>query len=201
MTPTQILSALATGSTHEDWSALAPHVVSLLESPASLREAAKLAARWPKEITREPKRATPEQKARLLATRVTNSLRETDTYPVYIAGICGHPALSLPTPPRQAVHLERAYTGKLDDRRIGTVGQADLRGGLTVEVNGRRLCLELAVEVKMPGGKLEPEQIAWRDAAIARGVLYVEARSVAQAVADIARLRDEALRFLSDPRR
>jgi hypothetical protein len=55
-------------------------------------------------------------------------------------------------------------------------GSADLIGFLVP--SGRFL----AVEVKMPGKHLEPDQLRWRDVVVRAGALHVTAHSVAEAL-------------------
>lgn len=81
------------------------------------------------------------------------------------------------------VLLWRNNCGKLPDRNgrwiaygLG-VGSPDLVGAL--RPSGRMI----AVEVKLPGSKPTPEQIAWHRAANSAGVLVVLAHSVDEALA------------------
>ena len=59
-------------------------------------------------------------------------------------------------------------------------GSADLIGMLVP--SGRFL----AVEVKMPGKHLEPDQVRWRDVVVRAGGLHVVAHSVAEALDALA---------------
>lgn len=96
-------------------------------------------AAWPVEVSRPPPK--PELVGGTAAWRASvgallrplvRVVKEVDLYPLYIERICTSPRLMLDDG-GQAVRLARAFTGKLDDRRIGQVGQGDLIGDLVVE--------------------------------------------------------------------
>lgn len=145
-------------------------------------------------------------------------VHETDLYPLYIEKVCTSPLLRLHDG-TQAVHLARAFTGKLAERRIGQAGQGDLAGGLCVEWWARpRGCrwaggpglpaadashgdperhvldVRLEVEVKMDDGELEDSQVARQTFFARRGGVYVVPTRCAEAIELILLERARILR-------
>jgi Ni,Fe-hydrogenase III small subunit len=59
---------------------------------------------------------------------------------------------------------------------FGSVGQADIMGIIAPHGRG------IAIEVKMPGEHLRPEQVTWRDMWVAKGGLHI----IANCVEDVA---------------
>lgn len=148
--------------------------------------------KWPIMLNRpEPSAVTFAKPSQELAVRhLCVKVQEKDLYGHYIAKVCTHPLLQLPDgTPR--VHLARAFTGGLDVGHkflsIGEVGQADLRGGLIIEIGTLRLELRLEVEVKMKKGRVRDDQSTRQAAVTARGGVYIIARSPEDAVEQLVR--------------
>jgi hypothetical protein len=87
----------------------------------------------------------------------------------------------------------RNQVGSLPDPRTGrlvtfglTKGSADLIGWRTITVTpemvGIRLAVFLSIEVKVPKGRVRPEQQAWQAAVLAAGGIAGIARSVPDAL-------------------
>ena len=90
----------------------------------------------------------------------------------------------------------RNQVGSLPDPRTGRLvtfglarGSADLIGWRTITVTqamvGTRLAIFTSIEVKVPTGRVRPEQQAWLEAVIQAGGVAGIARSVEDAVAII----------------
>ena len=90
----------------------------------------------------------------------------------------------------------RNQVGSLPDPRTGRLvtfglarGSADLIGWRTITVTqamvGTRLAVFTSIEVKVPTGRVRPEQQAWLEAVLQAGGIAVIARSVEDAVAII----------------
>lgn len=62
--------------------------------------------------------------------------------------------------------------------KFGNAGEPDIRGFLTGNANGIHRGRAVYIEAKMPGEKLDPDQVTWRDMAVPRGVLHIVAHSV-----------------------
>lgn len=142
-------------------------------------------------------------------------VKEVDLYPLYVERVCTSPLLRLGDG-TQAVHLARAFTGQLAERRIGQAGQGDLVGGLCIEwwcdkFNSRwaqernagagaalhRLDVRLEVEVKMDDGEMEDSQLARQKFFARRGGVYVVPVRIAQCVEMIAAERDRIVAELT----
>jgi hypothetical protein len=61
--------------------------------------------------------------------------------------------------------------------RFGDKGSPDLMCRVPVIIAGRKLATLVGIECKSDTGKLSEDQIAWRDAHVADGGLYIVARS------------------------
>lgn len=83
----------------------------------------------------------------------------------------------------EGVEVWRMNTGAARTRtgfvRYGEPGQADLAG--LMAPSGRRL----EIELKAKAGKLRSTQIEYRDRIVRKGGLYIEARTLAQAMIPI----------------
>lgn len=154
---------------------------------------------WPKELCRRVDKDWEwpdlwKQSAEYL-------ISETQVYGYYESGVCGHPLLKLKNG-GQAARLRRRFVGAArgwaTDRamKIGQKGEADLQGGITLELPDCNIELNLAVEVKTPDGSLSKEQALWRDAVVLRGAIHVVATTVEEAVAGIIFQRDAKLRAI-----
>ena len=156
---------------------------------------------WPVEVARPAPDAAlyrkPSHAASVAALAYT--VRETNLYPAYIEQVCASPLLRR-RDGGQAVHLARAFTGRLDggagQYRIGEAGQGDLTGGLVVDYYTRpsdpwkRIEVRLEVEVKTAKGRIREDQ-ALRQAAFAeRGGLYVLTRSIADCISQLVAARE-----------
>ena len=97
---------------------------------------------------------------------------------------------------RPDLRLYRNNCGSLPDPRTGRLvtfglarGSADLIGWRTITVTqamvGTRLAVFTSIEVKVPTGRVRPEQQAWLEAVQGAGGIAVIARSVEEAVAII----------------
>lgn len=138
---------------------------------------------WPPELARKVPPTWPPEWRTLAELRV----REIDTYGRYIVGVGADPRLRRKDG-GQAVHLRRRFVGgarTFDGRalmKLGDVGEPDLRGWMTLDLSWGPLAVEVAVEVKEPGGRLDPDQEKWRDAALLAGVTYCCVTTVEEAV-------------------
>jgi len=104
------------------------------------------------------------------------------------------------------VRAFRNQVGSLPDPRTGRLvtfglarGSADLIGWRTITIGpehmGRRIAVFTSIEVKMPTGRVRPDQTAWLQAVRGAGGIAGIARSVPDAlqlVADPANLADLA---------
>lgn len=62
---------------------------------------------------------------------------------------------------------------------FGQVGQCDILGFLTGDpVTGKNQGRFIGIEVKMPGEKLRPEQLTWRDMMVSRGAIHILATCI-----------------------
>ena len=94
---------------------------------------------------------------------------------------------------RSDLRLFRNSVGSLPDPRTGRLvtfglakGSADLIGWRTVTVTpemvGQRIAVFTSIEIKLPNGRVRPEQHAWLGAVRGAGGIAGVARSVADAV-------------------
>ena len=156
---------------------------------------------WPVEVARPAPDAALYRKPSHAASvaALAYAVRETNLYPAYIEQVCASPLLRR-RDGGQAVHLARAFTGRLDggagQYRIGEAGQGDLTGGLVVDYYTRpsdpwkRIEVRLEVEVKTARGRIREDQ-ALRQAAFAeRGGLYVLTRSIADCISQLVAARE-----------
>lgn len=137
---------------------------------------------WPPELCRKCPPDWPEA-WRKVAER---AVREVDTYGRYVDGVGADPRLRRANG-RQAVKLRRRFVGAvqtLGGRRmkVGEPGEPDLQGRMVLDLPGGVLAVSVAVEVKEPGGSLEPVQETWRDVALDDGVLWICVTTVEEAV-------------------
>lgn len=97
--------------------------------------------------------------------------------------------------------LERRTVGMLKDDKghpikFGTVGEADLQGvlALLVLLDGNPVTIGrfFALEVKIPGKHMRPEQRLWAERKRMRGGFVAEVHSVEEAVEALARARTGA---------
>ena len=156
---------------------------------------------WPVEVARPAPDAALYRKPSHAAgvAALAYAVRENNLYPHYIEQVCTSPLLRR-RGGGQAVHLARAFTGRLDggagQYRIGEAGQGDLTGGLVVDYFARAAnrdrCIEvrLEVEVKTIKGRIREDQ-ALRQAAFAeRGGLYIITRSIADCCSQLVAARE-----------
>ena len=82
--------------------------------------------------------------------------------------------------PQVRVWRANVLAGKIGDRfvRAGVKGQGDLSG-----IGPKGIRIEL--EIKAKRDRMRPEQIAFRDMILRAGGIYIEARSVEQALRDL----------------
>lgn len=152
---------------------------------------------WPRELARGIPSTWPDAVRKAL-----KPVRETDVYNLFVLGVCNHPDLRLPDG-RQAVHLERRYTGggltaSGARVRVGQRGVEDLSGGVSLVLpSGALLDVRLALEVKSAAGGVSPEQERRLAAVRRRGGVAVVARTVEEAVAGVVAERDRILRELA----
>lgn len=97
--------------------------------------------------------------------------------------------------------LERRTVGMLKDERgkpirFGTPGEADLQGilALPVILDGEPTVIGrfFALEIKVPGKHMRPDQRLWAERKRMRGGFVAEVHSVEEAVAALARARTGA---------
>ena len=156
---------------------------------------------WPVEVARPAPNAAIYRKPSHAASvaALAYAVRETNLYPAYIEQVCASSLLRR-RDGGQAVHLARAFTGRLDggagQYRIGEAGQGDLTGGMVVDYYTRpsdpwkRIEVRLEVEVKTAKGRIREDQ-ALRQAAFAeRGGLYVLTRSIADCISQLVAARE-----------
>ena len=154
---------------------------------------------WPVEVARPAPDAALYRKPSHAASvaALAYAVRETNLYPAYIEQVCASSLLRR-RDGGQAVHLARAFTGRLDggsgQYRIGEAGQGDLTGGLVVDYcargNWRHIEVRLEVEVKTAKGRIREDQ-ALRQAAFAeRGGLYILTRSIADCISQLVAARE-----------
>lgn len=160
---------------------------------------------WPRELDRKCPATWPTDWRAVAEHRI----KETDTYGLFMAGICGDKRLALHDG-MQGIYLTRRIVGAARDFTgermisVGQVGEADLQGGLTVEyvacrspktascgdyevhtAGGKflfRLLIETAVEVKGPRGKSTDEQKLYAAAVRKRGGIAIVTQTVDDAV-------------------
>lgn len=153
--------------------------------------------RWPKELSRNVPDGWPDAWRRVAEYKIL----EIDTYEMYAVGVCGDPRLRL-RDGAQAVRLSRRFVGAARSivseqaMRIGKRGEADLSGGLTLELGlapGFRLEVSLELEVKSADGKQSADQEQRERALKRRGAIYLVARTIEEAVVGIAASRDKIL--------
>lgn len=156
---------------------------------------------WPVEVARPAPDATIYRKPSHAASvaQLAYAVRETNLYPVYVEQVCNSPLLRR-RDGGQAVHLARAFTGRLDggagQYRIGEAGQGDLTGGLVVDFytrpseNWKRIEVRLEVEVKTAKGRIREDQALRQAAFTERGGLYIITRSIADCIAQLVAARE-----------
>mgnify|MGYP000526499927 CR=1 FL=1 len=152
---------------------------------------------WPIEVPRavDPTIFRKPSHAATVAS-LAYAVREANLYPAYIGQVCASPLL-VRRDGGQAVHLARAFTGRLDggagQYRIGEAGQGDLTGGLVVDYSRGAAwgCIEvrLEVEVKTAKGRVREDQALRQAAFAARGGLYILTRSIVDCVAQLVAAR------------
>ena len=155
---------------------------------------------WPTELQRKCPDDWPDSWKNL----ARNDVREVDLYGTFASRISGDERLRLHDG-MPGVRLTRRFVGDVrelhSDRRfkVGDKGAADLAGGMTLELRRtnvwHRLEVTLEVEVKRPDGKLRDEQSKRQRALELRGGVYIEARTVEEAVRDILEARRKAYTF------
>ena len=156
---------------------------------------------WPVEVARPAPDAALYRKPSHAASvaALAYAVRETNLYPAYIEQVCASPLLRR-RDGGQAVHLARAFTGRLDggagQYRIGEAGQGDLTGGLVVDYcaraanKNRRIEVRLEVEVKTAKGRIREDQALRQTAFAERGGLYVLTRSIADCISQLVAARE-----------
>jgi hypothetical protein len=156
---------------------------------------------WPVEVARPAPDAAIYRKPSHAASvaQLAYAVRETNLYPVYVEQVCASPLLRR-RDGGQAVHLARAFTGRLDggagQYRIGEAGQGDLTGGLVVDYcaraanRDRRIEVRLEVEVKTAKGRIREDQALRQAAFTERGGLYIITRSIADCIAQLVAARE-----------
>ena len=154
---------------------------------------------WPVEVARPAPDAALYRKPSHAASvaALAYAVRETNLYPAYIEQVCASPLLRR-RDGGQAVHLARAFTGRLDggagQYRIGEAGQGDLTGGLVVDYcargNWRHIEVRLEVEVKTAKGRIREDQALRQTAFAERGGLYVLTRSIADCISQLVAARE-----------
>ena len=156
---------------------------------------------WPVEVARPAPDAAIYRKPSHAASvaQLAYAVRETNLYPAYVEQVCASPLLRR-RDGGQAVHLARAFTGRLDggagQYRIGEAGQGDLTGGLVVDYcaraanRDRRIEVRLEVEVKTAKGRIREDQALRQAAFTERGGLYIITRSIADCIAQLVAARE-----------
>lgn len=151
---------------------------------------------WPRELARHVPTAWPEEWRKIAEYKIL----EIDTYEMYKIGVCGDRRLRL-SDGTQAVRLERRFVGAARSivseqaMRIGRRGEADLSGGLVLEIGPRadpddRLEVTLELEVKSASGDQSDDQEQRERALRRRGAVYLVAWTIEEAVTKIAAARD-----------
>lgn len=156
---------------------------------------------WPVEVARPAPDPAIFRKPSHAASvgQLSYTVREVDLYPAYVQQVCASPLLRR-RDGGQAVHLARAFTGRLDggagQYRIGEAGQGDLTGGLVVDYcaraanRDRRIEVRLEVEVKTAKGRIREDQALRQAAFTERGGLYIITRSIADCIAQLVAARE-----------
>ncbi len=160
-----------------------------------IQEAAKVLRKWPKEVPRTYPRVNRDHQTAVFLERagILHHVDETQVYPLFLVGLCD----LVDVGGFRYVRLSRAFTGKLADRRIGQVGQADLMGGLSIAASWDRIEVTLEVEVKIGDGKQSKEQIDRMNALRSRGGVYVLTRTVRDGRRQIAAEYERLLKVMN----
>jgi len=140
---------------------------------------------WPTELSRR----TPEGWPPSWRTKLGNIVRETQTYGAFILGICSHPYLLNPDG-SQSVYLVRRNVGLSTSlsghlKSEGVEGEADLEGGLSIQMRLGFVDVRLEVEVKSAGAALSKAQKLRQFAVRRRGGIYIVAQTIESAVESI----------------